>query len=237
MLNNGEDLVLAQNALSAGARDFSRIGMPVAGATVQKSAAAISQPWNRMDDRTREMKKEAGRMWAQSLQVRNDEISELDRVFLGLISAPKNEYVRLLLIKLLQMHGKGESWMCIAADYLRLALAVAKGDNPSYEDWFVVRTCIDRALKIFWAMHRSEEFDIDEIMPGVESAEEIALWAGALELFGCDQAHYAETAEYYAPVITAKNDELEMGRLMSDLAREKFIAQYTPHRYEFRVTV
>jgi hypothetical protein len=227
MLGSSEDIVSAQKALTVGAQHLSRIGMPIAGATAQASAVAMSQPWNRMDDRTREMKKEAGRMWAQSLQIW-DQVSELDRVFLGLISAPKNEYVRLLLIKLIHMHEQNSNWMCMAADYLRLALAVAKSENPNHDDWLVVRTCVDRALKIWWVLHRNREIDIGEMMPEVTTAEEIALWAGALEVFGRDQANLPGLAARYTPVIAQKNDEHEMGRLTTELERERFIEQYNP---------
>lgn len=228
MLDHSEDLVLAQDALTAGARQLSRMGLPVAGATAATSAAVIAQPWNRMDDRTRIIKKEAGRMWAQSLQMRDDEATELDRVFLGLITAPRNEYVRLLLLKLLQMHGRGGNWICMSADYLRLGLAVAKGDNPTHEDWFVVRTCVDRALKIWWGLHQSGEMDIDEVMPEVETAEEIALWAGALEFFERGRADSAELAKHYSKLIAEKNDEYKSSRMMTEGEQEKFINQYVP---------
>jgi len=233
MLDTGEDVVLGQKALSAGACSFSRMGMPVAGATVQTSAAVMSKPWNRMDDRTRRMKKEAGRIWAQSLQVRDDEMSELDRIFLGLVSAPKNEYVRLLLVRLLEMHGRSGNWLCMSADYLRLGLAVAKSENPTHKDWFVVKTCVNRALGIWWGLHQRGEMDIEEIMPEVETAEEIALWAGTLEDIEHTEDETSQLARHYEFVIARKNDEHLLGKLATNLERERFIKQYVPHEHDF----
>lgn len=216
-IDGSEERMRAQEYLLSGARDLSRIGMPIAGATAAMSAAALAMPWNRVDDRIRQLKREAGRMWSQSLTTR-DRASELDRVFLGLVSAPENQYLRLLLIKLIYERGESGDVMGMAGGYLRLALAIAKSENPNFGDWNRVKTCVDRALKAWWSAHEIGEIDIDEIYPEVVVAEEIAIMAGALELHG--------VVRHYAPLVDAKNQEHELGRIMRDYAMEEFAKQY-----------
>lgn len=179
-LGGGENLLKAQEVLMDGARYMAISRMPIAGAVVAGGAANLAAPWSVRDYWVKEMRQEAGRMWSQSIERVNDPASELDRIFYGLVNAPKHKFVRGLLIKLVGLREEEDDLMIAAGDSLRLGLAIAKSSEPSAGEWNNVMWSVNKALTYWWVEHKRGNIDIDDLYPEMVAAEETLIMAGRL---------------------------------------------------------
>lgn len=201
-LKGGEDLLLSQGFLSSGASMFVEGGSTEAGATVAGIAAGVTEPWNRADELTRELRRDSGRMWTESVFSRDDPSTELDRIFLGLVNAPEHDCVRLLMLRLAVLSNQSEDPMIEVGSLLRFGLMLAKSGRLNSEDWENLFYAVDNALAVMWDADAAGRIDLDDMWPELETTEEVAYLASSMayhadhfEMFRVLQLRYAKIIE------------------------------------------